>query len=120
MENLRAGQVDRYAIIRNIRWSPSEKSVARVAFDRALHRDCEAVIREVQRRAAALQGAADLWRLEDYLRERRKEIGSRYDYGYSVLPFVFAELISAGRLKEEELHGLSEEKLAHIRSLAAH
>ena len=62
----------------------------------------------------------DLWRLEDYLRERRKQIGSRYDYRYSMLPFVFAELIGAGRLREEELRGLSEEKLTHIRSLAAH
>ena len=73
-----------------MRWSPSEKAVARQAFDRALHREFEAVIREAQRLAAEIQQPSDLWELEDYLREQRKDIDSRYDYRYSVLPFVFA------------------------------
>lgn len=71
--------------------------------------------------------------LEDYLRERRKEIGgkeateimdsgfnTRFDYRYSVLPFVFADLISTRQLAEEDLLGLGEGKLAHIRALASH
>jgi hypothetical protein len=37
-----------------------------------------------------------------------------YDYRYSILPLVFANLISKGRLVEDELHGLGEDKLGWI------
>jgi len=46
MGNAHSGYGDRYTVIRDMRWSPSEKAVARQAFDRALHREFEAVIRE--------------------------------------------------------------------------
>ena len=114
-----SGEATRATNIRDLKWSPAEKKVARQAFDRALQREFDAVIREAQRLAAAIKQPSDLWDLEDYLRERRKDIDARYDYRYSMLLFVFADLISAGRLSEEELHGLSEEKLAHIRALAS-
>jgi hypothetical protein len=110
---------NRTTSIRDLRWSAAEKKVARQSFDRALHREFGAVIHETQRRAAAIKQPSNLWDLEDYLRERRKDIDARYDYRYSVLLFVFADLISTGRLREEELHGLSEDKLDHIRALAS-
>jgi hypothetical protein len=37
-----------------------------------------------------------------------------YDYRYSVLPLVLANLLSYGRLVEDELHGLGEDKLGWI------
>ena len=120
METRHSGEEDRYTTIRNMRWSASEKNIARHAFDRALRKELEAVIHEAKRRAADIQQPSDLWDLEAYLRERRKEIDTRFDYRYSVLPFVFADLVSTGRLAEEDLHGLGEEKLAHIRALASH
>ena len=115
MGNAHSGYGDRYTVIRDMRWSPLEKIIARQAFDRALQKEFEVVIREAKRRAAEIQQPSDLWNLE-----RRKEIDTRYDYRYSVLPFVFADLISTRRLAEEDLRGLSEEKLAHIRALASH
>ena len=111
---------ENFTTIRDMKWSQAEKAAARKAFDRALHRELEAVIRETKRLAAEIHQAADLWHLERYLHETRKDTDSRYDYRYSVLPFVFADLISTGRLREEELHGLGEEKRAHIRALASH
>ena len=120
LETRHSGEEDRYTTIRNMRWSASEKTIARHAFDRALRKELEAVIHEAKRRAADIQQPSDLWDLEAYLRERRKEIDTRFDYRYSVLPFVFADLVSTGRLAEEDLHGLGEEKLAHIRALASH
>ena len=113
-----SGEENRSTSIRDMNWSPSEKRLARQAFDRALQREFEAVIRETKRLAAEIQQPEELWELERYLGDRRKEIDSRFDYRYSVLPFVFADLIRTGRLQEEELHGLSEEKLEHIRDLA--
>jgi hypothetical protein len=56
-----------------------------------------------------------LWDLENWLTERRQEIDKRYDYRYSVLPLVFAQLLRDGRLTEDDLHGLEQEKLDVIR-----
>lgn len=109
---------DRPANFREMKWTPSEKAAARQAFDRALQREFEAVIQETKGRAAAIRQGDDLWHLEDYLREQRKQIDFRYDYRYSRLLFVFAYLLKVGRLSEQELRGLSEEKLADIRDLA--
>jgi hypothetical protein len=108
-----------FTSVRDMKWSSSEKHIARQAFDRALQREFEGVIRETKRMAAGITQPDDLWELERYLGDRRKEIDSRFDYRYSVLPFVFAALLKTGRLKEEELDGLREEKLEQIRSLSS-
>jgi len=99
-------------------WSPREKAIARKAFERALDREFEAVIHGAQERAANIKVPADLWKLEDYLTRSRKHIDDRYDYRYSVLPLVFADLIRKGRLQEEDLEGLSADKLKLILGVA--
>jgi hypothetical protein len=60
-----------------------------------------------------------IWRIEDYLEERRREHDRLFDYRYSVLIGVFARLMRDELLKEEELAGLREEKLEAIRAVAA-
>jgi hypothetical protein len=104
--------------IRDLNWSPTERAVARKAFDTALQRELETVIREAKARAARIRQPSELWELEDYLTERRKEIDDEFDYRYSVLPLVFARLLRQGLLKEEELRGLNEEKMSRIRQIA--
>jgi hypothetical protein len=101
--------------MRELKWSPAEKAIARKAFDTALQRELEAVMREAKDRAARIRQPADLWELEHWLTQRRRDIDSTYDYRYSVLPLVFVMLIRDGRLSEQELHGLAEDKLARIR-----
>ena len=93
----------------------AEKAIARQAFDSALQRELDAVTREAKERAANIAQPADLWKLEQWLGEQRKEIDRTYDYRYSVLPLVFANLIRQGRLTEQELLGLNEEKLDYVR-----
>jgi hypothetical protein len=68
--------------------------------------------------ASQIQQSSDLWDLEHYLTERRKEINRKYDYRYSQLTHVFGRLLYEGRLSEEELRGLHEDKLTPIRSCA--
>jgi hypothetical protein len=67
------------------------------------------------RSAAKIHEPSDLWELEDYLCERRKQINEKYDYRYSVLPTVFGILLREGRLTEQDLDGLGEDKLRFIR-----
>ena len=59
-----------------------------------------------------------MWRIHDYLDAKREETDRKYDYRYSVLTWVFARLLGEGWLKESELSGLDEDKLAVIRHLA--
>jgi hypothetical protein len=110
--------IEDHLTMRDLRWSPAEKTLARKAFDQALQREFEVVIREAKRMAGEIRQPSHLWQLEDYLTERRKEIDRKYDYRYSVLPQVFGGLIGEGRLKEEELHGLGEDKLSYVRRWA--
>ncbi len=114
----RPGVQDGYTTMREIKWSPTEKSIARKAFTRALGREFEAVIRETKQMASKIEQPSDLWELEDYLTESRKGIDRKYDYRYSVLLLVFGNLVREGRLSEEELQGLAEAKLEYIRSYA--
>jgi hypothetical protein len=62
--------------------------------------------------------AADLWHLEHYLTERRKEIDRKYEFRSSRLTRVFGRLLYERRVSEEELRGLREDKMKAIRSCA--
>jgi hypothetical protein len=79
-----------------------------------------AVILETKSKAAKIQEASGLWEPEQYLTQRRQEIDRKYLYLYSILPLVLANLLSGGRLNENELHGLGEDKLGYIHRAAVH
>jgi Photoprotection regulator fluorescence recovery protein len=68
--------------------------------------------------ASQIQQSSDLWNLEHYLTQRRKEIDRKYDYRYSQLTHLFGRLLHESRLSEDELRGLREDKLKLIRSFA--
>lgn len=111
--------VSPYAPMRHLDWSHAEKVIARKAFDRALQQELESLIQEVKNRVAKITEPSELWDLEGFLTERRKQIDFKYDYRYSVLPEVFGRLISEGRLREQDLRGLGEDKLDFARKAAA-
>jgi hypothetical protein len=103
--------------MREFTWSATEKKAARAAFDLALTRELKAARREAE---AILQNAGDdraIWRLHDYLSDKRREIDEKYDYRYSVLMFVFPRLVSEGWLKADELAGIGGDKLEVIKQL---
>ena len=101
-------------------WSKLEKAIARKAFDAALERELQEVIREAKQKAGQIKQPADLWDLEHYLTERRKEIDRKYDYRYSQLDLVFGRLLREKWIDEEDLRGLGEDKLRAIRSYATY
>jgi len=105
--------------MRAMKWSQAEKAVARRAFDHALKQELEQVIQQTKERVAKITEPSELWKLESWLGHRRREIDSKYDYRYSVLPMVFAILLRQGQLSEDDLKGLGAEKLDHIRRSAS-
>ena len=99
-------------------WSRSERAIARKAFDAALGRELHEVIQETKKMASQIKQPSNLWDLEHYLTERRKEINRKYDTRGSRLKDVLGRLLYENRVSEEELRGLREKKMKSIRSFA--
>jgi hypothetical protein len=109
-----------YSTMREMHWSPKEKVIARRAFDLALHRELGATIQEARQMAARIKEPDALWVLERHLTQRRKEIDAKYEFKYSVLLLVLADLVREGRITPDELHGLAEDKLRVVRDYPRH
>jgi len=101
-----------------LRWSRAERKIARRAFDHALKQELQEVIQAARQMAADLKEPSGLWKLEEYLTQRRKEINRKYEFRGSMLRFVFGTLLHEGRLTEEQLRGLDQDKLNEFRSYA--
>lgn len=101
----------------DVKWSASEKRVARQAFDAALEAALAGVMAEFKAKAAAATTWSDMWAVEDYLRHSRRRIDELFDYRYSQLLWVFARLLAEGKLSGPQLAGLSDDKLEIIRSM---
>ncbi len=105
----------------DLKWSPSEKKVARSAFDAALEAALGKAITDFKNKASAVATFSDMWEIEDYLRQQRRNLDQMFDYRYSQLIVVFASLIREGYLDEKLLVGLSQDKREEIdRFLAWH
>ena len=68
-------------------------------------------MQEAKQMASQIKEPSDLWELEDYLTQRRKEIDRKYNYRYSQLTQVFWETLvreatrggRATRVREDKL-----------------
>lgn len=98
----------------SLKWSDSEKKLARRLFDAALQTELAEVLAEFKSKAVAATTPDAMWDVEDYLTRRRRDIAQKYDYRYSQLIFVFGGLLREGRLQPDQFAGLSEEKRAAI------
>lgn len=103
--------------IDEIKWSSSEKKIARTAFDKAYKNEIEEIKNTIKDKTKNLENASDVWSLHNYLSKRRTEIDRKYDYRYSKLLFIFPTLISQYYISGSDLLGFSEEKIAIIQRL---
>jgi hypothetical protein len=99
-------------------WSRTERNIARRVFDAALKREFQQVMREAKEMANKIKEPADVWDLERYLTQRRKDIDRRYEFRSSRLTQVLGILLCENRIAEEALRGLPDDKVKAIRSLA--
>lgn len=95
-------------------WSPSEKKIARKAYEAAFLRQCTTITQKAKKMFDSSSPPDGIWRLHDYLSRERKKVDLKYDYRYSVLISVFAQLLREGWLKKEDLEGLAAEKIEQI------
>ena len=99
------------------KWSPSEKKAARAAFDLALDRELKAIRHEAEALLQKSGDEASIWRVHDYLSEKRRDVDEKYSYRYSVLILVFSRLVSEGWLTVDDLSGIGTEKIEVIRQV---
>ena len=100
-------------------WTEAEKKIARRVFNAALQRELVQVMAEFKRRAAGASDPDDIWSVQEYLAETRRQIDTKYDFRYSQLLIVFGRLLRENRIEEGDLTGLSDEKLRYVRSVAS-
>jgi hypothetical protein len=67
------------------KWSDVEKKLVRRVYEEARLAELAETLDEFKVRAAALASIDDMWLLEEYLRNRRRELHEKYDYRYSRL-----------------------------------
>ncbi|MFZ6641110.1 hypothetical protein ACO0LL_15280 [Undibacterium sp. TC4M20W] len=101
----------------DFKWSDTEKKVARAAYDNALQKEMAAITARFKELANAVNSPDELWEIEAYLQKARKRIDTKYDYRYSRLPLLLAQLVFQNLVKREDLQKLSQDKLEIIDSL---
>ncbi|WP_281261729.1 hypothetical protein [Aphanothece hegewaldii] len=104
--------------VSEITWTETEKEIAQQAFKKAYDREIMALIDYVQDQSDKIAKIEDVWYLHDFLSARRHQIDGKYDYRYSVLLFVFAQLLKEGWLYLEDIQGLEREKVSKISALS--
>ena len=75
-------------LMRDLKWSQSEKAIARKAYKQALERELAVMIRKTKQMAGAMETPSQLWALHDYLTKARAAVGEKYDYRYSCLLYT--------------------------------
>lgn len=95
-------------------WSKQEKEIARKAFNVAYRRECKVIAINTRKMVDEINEPSDLWKVHNYLTEKRKETDQKYEYRYSILLLIFARLICEGWISEEDLMGFSDDKLKVI------
>ena len=61
-----------YSTMREMHWSPRENTIARRAFDRALHQELDATIQKAKQMAERIKKPDELWELERLLTSDEK------------------------------------------------
>ncbi len=100
-------------------WSPAERNAARAAFDAALARECTAIRHEAEAMLRRSADPAAIWRVHDYLSEKRREIDQKYDYRYAALTSVLGRLLAEGWMTETQLAALAPDKIEQIKRSAS-
>lgn len=100
---------------REFKWSANEKKIARTAFDSAFKTEMANLKIELVKKVSKDMSNKEVWELEDFISEKRKEIDFKFDYRYSKLIRVFRILVGEGLLSLKDLEGLSDEKIDAIK-----
>lgn len=103
----------------DLKWSESEKKIARRVFETALQQELSEVMSRFKEMAAHAEKPDDMWAVEGWLSQQSRDIEAKYDFRYSQLVRVFGRLPRESRVTEEQFAGLAEDKLSYIERVAS-
>ncbi len=75
-------------------------------FEAAYDRECGAIAAMLKAMIGGMSEPSDLWRIQEYLTERRDRMDAKYGYRYPVLLFLFARFLKGGWHRDGDLEGL--------------
>jgi hypothetical protein len=104
--------------VNDTKWTKKEKLIAREAFHKAYKSECMWIADNLKNMVNEVSCPDDLWEVRNYLSKTLKNIEKKYDFRYSILILVLAQLMKDGWIEENELIGLSEDKISKIINLA--
>ncbi len=104
--------------MRNLKWSDSEKKIARRIFEAALQIELGEIMSTFKEQAMRATEPDEMWAVEDWLSQQRRAIDAKYDFRYSQLIIVFGTLLRENRITEEQLACLGDDKLSFIKHIA--
>jgi len=102
-------------ISKELKWSATEKKIARSAFDLALKNEMTKLKIELCQKVSKTMTNKEVWALEEFLSKYRKDFDNKYDYRYSQLLRVFGILIYEGFISLDDLEGLADDKIEAIK-----
>ena len=102
----------------DLKWTEREKKIARRVFEAALQQELSEVMAEFKEKAVRVEKPDDMWAVEGWLAQQRRDIDTKYDFRYSQLVIVFGKLLRESRITEQQLEGLGEDKLSYIERIA--
>jgi len=102
----------------NLKWSESEKKIARRVFEAALQQELGEIMAEFKEMAVRAKEPDDMWAVQNWLSRQRHDINTKYDFHYSQIIIVFGKLLRESRINEAQLAGLGEDKLSLIERIA--
>ena len=100
-------------------WSNNEKTAARQAYDRAYERECNNIYEKVQEMLSNMKDPKEIWKVYDYLRIKRRDMDSKYDYRYLILTIVLGKLMREGLILDSDISDLSQDKIDAIKRVAS-
>ncbi len=106
---------DQRKAMENLKWSKSEKEIARCVFDRALIEEKDKFIAQFKSRTSRIDDVSQIWEVVEWAERKARYIDTTYRYRYSQLITVFAHLIAERKVNLEELQGLSPDKIESIK-----
>ncbi len=101
-------------MVEHLNWSKSERAIARKAFNAAYELECAGILEELRKRVGAIDDSSKIWKINDYLWKKRREMDDKYDFRGSVLVEVLSRLIYEGWITLDDLQGLRQDKIDFI------
>jgi hypothetical protein len=99
-------------------WTNPEKEIARNLYAKVVLEEYDEIIKDFKRRAQKVKTRDEFWEMENYIKEVHRDLEARFDPRYSQILFVFGSLLRRGKISNEQLKGLSNEKINEIHRIA--